>query len=493
MANPLGSAPGIMIGVGVGTAASAAIEPLIEPGRQKAWQNAANKVLDPGLMAALVAQGGVDLTIGQEQAARAGFAEDKFNRLVYLAQKAPDLAVTLELWRRGLFGDPTGSAALALVDHALAKEQIEAQYWPAIKDLFGARLDPAVIATAIQRGIMSDPFNLPDSGPLPAGNVPPFPTSPLDPLLEAQAAGINEDRLFVERAIVGLPLALVEAAQATFRGIITEDDFQRAVREGNTRNEWGPAALEVSREILTAHDYAELQLRGYLTRDERLALTAQHGMTDANSDLLYDVLGRAPAIHQILIGLRRGGTYQGPTDGIPPEYLSALERGNIRPEYYNLAYAGRESFPSYFVIRPLVQSGAITEERATELFMGMGWPEDVAKLAPQAFTSTSTSTTTTHVTKAETQLWTALHKSYIAQRTGDTQARTTLTEIGVPAASQDQVLKLWGAERQLVFKELTPTQIKKATDPPYDTPALRLAALVDRGYTQADAQAFLDE
>src|SRR5579872_6718646 len=122
-----------MLGIGVGTAASAAIEPIVEPGRQAAWSAASNKILDPALYAALVAQGALDLhEVAQPLAKRNGLNEDQFNRLVYLAQRAPDLALTLELWRRGRFGTPDENNPPAEVTHALAKEQIETQYWPAL-------------------------------------------------------------------------------------------------------------------------------------------------------------------------------------------------------------------------------------------------------------------------------------------------------------------------------------------------------------------------
>ena len=487
-----GSAPSLIVAAGVGAAAATALEPAFEVPRQEAWKRNQNRVLEPRLLARLVAAGGIELGEAQDEAARQGYYTDKFDRMVWLEQHAPDVAELLELWRRGKIG-------VELVDLGLAKAQIDPRYWTPLKELFVGRLDPAIIATAIQRGIMSDPFNLPDSGPLPEGKVPPFPTSSLDPIAEAQAHGIDKDRLFVERGIVGLPLALVEAAQATFREIITEDDFQRAVREGNTRNEWGPAALEVARQILTAHDYAELQLRGYLTADQRRAYTAQHGMTDANSDLLYDVLGRGINVHQMLIGQRRGGVYEGDTAQIPLAFLNALERGNLRPEYYNLAYAGRETYPSYFVVRALAQAGVITQERTKELFEGLGWPLDVAEAAAAFYAPSAAKAADPHVTKADTQLWNTLHKSYIAEEAGKSDVTQGFALLAIPPAAQTEILALWDAERSLIRKQLTPAQIRKALGDGVTNPATgapwtmqdATQALLDRGYDQADATVFL--
>src|SRR5690349_8898650 len=108
-----------MVGIGVGTAAAAAIEPIVEPGRQQAWTNAPNRILEPAIYAALVAQGAIDLaTVGQPLAKREGFNEDQFNRLVYLAQRAPSYAEAQDLKRRN-------KITLDQLHHAFAKEQIE--------------------------------------------------------------------------------------------------------------------------------------------------------------------------------------------------------------------------------------------------------------------------------------------------------------------------------------------------------------------------------
>src|SRR5207237_4150132 len=110
---------------------------------------------------------------------------------------------------------------------------------------------------------------------------------------------------------VGLPASPDLAARMVLRKIIDRVDFDRAISEGNTRNEWADALFEGFREILTAHNYAELELRGYLDRSERLAGTRKHGMSDTDSDLLYDVLGRSIPVHQILTGEARGGMFNG--------------------------------------------------------------------------------------------------------------------------------------------------------------------------------------
>ena len=144
------------------------------------------------------------------------------------------------------------------------------------------------------------------------------------------------------------------------------------------------------REILTANQYAELELRGFLSREERLAETAKHGMSQRDSDLLYDVLGRAIAVHALVTGEARGGTFDGPIGNIPAAFLSAMRRSNIRPEFYNLAYANRYNYPSAFVTRALLQGGAISEAEGEQIFLDVGWkPELARKVAAHYATATT--------------------------------------------------------------------------------------------------------
>jgi hypothetical protein len=490
--NPLEITGGLAIGEGVGGAIEATVEPRLQNFKNDQWAKHQDKPLDPADAAAAEQQGYGGNLVGLTDASFNGIDGDRYLALRYLAATAPGTPELLELWRRDKIGPD-------LVRAGLKKAGLMDEFVDAVLELFTGRLDPAIIATAIQRGIMKDPGFLPVGPPTATGQVPAFPVSPLDPIAEAKAHGIDEQRLFVETAIVGLPLSLQQAASAYFRGIIELPDFQRAVAEGNTRNEWGSAALDQARQILTASEYCELELRGFLTTAERHALTAKHGMSTADSDRLYDVLGRLPNVHQILIGERRGGVFNGPTTNIPTPYLRAMQRGNLRPESYNLAYAARETYPSYFVTRALLQAGAITPERGKQLFDGLGWPQDVADAAAAFFGGGTTSTTDPLVRSARTSLVTALRRAFVLGDEDETAARALLAAEAVPAATIDTLIATWTRERSITRKELTPTQLKKAlgegiTNPTTGAPFTVdevIAELVLRGYSSEDARVFI--
>lgn len=477
---------GAIAGIAIGGAGAAAVEPVLEVPKQQAWKDNPNRILDLGSLARLVAQGLIDQDAVVDEAERNGYGGDKLRAQIQLELKAAPVAELLVLWRRGRISE-------TLVDHGLAKAQIEQQYWTPIKELLSARLDPAVIATAIQRGIMQAPFDLPYNPDVPVGNVTPFPVSDLDTTAEAAASGIDTERLRVETALVGLPMALDRAARAHFRGILTDGDYLRAVLEGNARGEWAEAELAVARQILSPHEYAELELRGYYDRDARLGNTAKHGMSDEDSDWLYDVLGRGLSLHAAFVAERRGGVFEGPTDAIPEWALYQLERGNLRPEVYNLAWAGRETYPSYFVTRALAQAGVIDPERAKALFEGLGWPLDVADAAATFYTAGVTAKADPHLTKAEGQLWSAIHKAYVESAATDAEADSDLATIGVTDTARSEVLALWQAERAVRRRSLAPAEIKKAIGQPGRDQAWAEARLGLLGFSTEDVAAFLAE
>jgi hypothetical protein len=537
MANPLGSTPGIIVGVGVGAAAAAAIEPIIEPARQQAWHDNPFKLLDSGTLARLVAQGGIELGDAQTEARLEGISADKLNALVYLAQTVPGWGQLLELFRRGRTRSGGDSTFRALFEHALTKNGLDQRYLPPLESLSIDRLDPAVIANAIVRGLMDPPFDLPQPPPSEVGKIKAFPKSSLDAEAEALAHGIDRDRLFVMTAIDGRPMSPEGAASATFRNIIERVDYDRAISEGDVRNEWADAIFDASRQIPTAHDYVEGKLRNWIGTDEMNAGAARHGMTEEDTNLLFLISGRPIAYRQVFIGLRRGGVYDGPTDAIPQPALKSMQESNIRPEWYNLAWAQRYTYPSAFVLRALTQAGDITGAQAHDILMYEGWDPDLAASVSKAW-STGGGTSAKSQTKAELlaeyeggyideaeyrtalaalgysgqaldlevelgnarlakryrdAIVKAIHDAYMVVDIDDAEARAELLDAGLTADGAARMLTLWAKERRVYVRNLTPAQIAKA----YKAGRMDLATATTRlenlGYSSDDAATLLAE
>jgi hypothetical protein len=432
-----------MVGVGVGTAASAAIEPLVEPGKQEAWSNAANRVLDPAMYAALRAQGAIDLTTAIGLARRSGIGPDRMTELLYLAQRTPTYGEAQDLRRRD-------KITLDQLRHTFAKAQIEEQYWDALADLVDDRLSAEAVALAIIRSMMRDPGFFPVQLDTTGGVVPAYPVSDIDPVKEAESHGFNEERLRVMVGSIGRPPGPGELARALFRDLIERPDFNRGILEGDTRPEWAQTFLDVNREILTAGEYAELELRGFYDTATRRQKTAQHGMSQEDSDDLFRVLGRAPSVHQITTGLARGGKYPGGYADVPEPYKSAIQRSNIRPEYAEIEYANRYSYPSFFVLRSLAQDGLFTEAQLEQILLDIGWTPELAKEVATFYTAQAQGAKQDpSVGKAQSKVYTETQKAYLGGSITPDLATAMLAQIVPSSADVAFILELWDSIRNM--------------------------------------------
>lgn len=519
-----------IFGVGIGVAAADAMAPVIEPAKQQAWAENTNKVLALGELAQLVAQAILDFDSAAGEAARTGYDPNRVQAVVQGMLRAPAVGELLTLLRRGAIGEP---AFL----HGLRKAQLEGQYDEALLSLQTVRLSAQELATMVQRSIVPNDGLLPVVFDNTGSDVTPMPMAKIDTLAEAAASGYDRERIAALARIVGLPPAPGELLQLYNRGVINLEAYRQGVSEGNTRNEWADALFELRRRLITPHDYAELQLRGYLTRKQRDDGAALSGMTPGDAQLLYDLIGRSISVHQVTTGKARGGVFQGPTDTIPDEYLQALERGNLRPEYYSLAYANRYTIPSYFVMRAIIQSGGLTIAEATTYFEQMGWPPDLAGKAAAAFAG-GTGSAARVETKAELsdeyaggyidqaeyqaaleglgysgqaltlelelgdarrakryreKVVDAIHQAYLDHLIDDPEASSDLATVGVVGQSATNLLALWALERRYTLARLSQAQVVKAYGKGLIPQADALQRLTDFGLSPEDAAVRLAE
>jgi len=428
----------------------------------------------------------VDASAAKEWAAEQGYGDPAFAALVDVATSGPALGQAYAAWRRGDLTDTE-------FDTALQRQAIAEQWFPALRALKENPLEPAEIAKAIHRGIMAGAGLLIASPPTTPGHVPSIPPSSIDPVTEAAWSGIEKERLRIMVGNAGLPPGLIEMLRLYNLGEVTRDDVQRAVAESNLRNEYQDVVFGLARRLLTPSQYEEAALRGVISNAEADTGAALSGMEKADAELLFEIMGRPLPVHQITTGLARGGTYGGTYTDIPEPYRDAVRRSNIRPEYAVLAHANRYTYPSAFVLRALATAGELTEKEVEAILLDIGWPPDlVAKIAP-LWAGGAKGVSDPHVTKAQTQLWGTLHKSYVDEKTDKATAASVLTTLGVAPAAQPEVLALWDAETQLVRRPLTPAQIKKAIGEPGKDAAWATVELEKLGMSADDAATFLAE
>ena len=476
-----------------GFAASHALEPEAVTIRQEAWNAARVLRIPPQLAAAIAAENIGSFPDMQTEAHYYGWDDTRFPLLYHLSLVAPDTGELLQMVRR----DTLKQGQFA---HGLRKGKLEPEWDQALADLANVYLSPDILAVMLQRAVIPNQGQLPGADLTTTGLVPRFPQVPIDAYAMAKTFGWSKDQLDAQARIQGLPPGMDLVARMVFRKIVERGDFNLAAEQSNRRVEWADFEFDGYRQIPTAHDGVEGRLRGWLNDTEMYAQTARHGMSEPDTDLLFKITGRPLSFHQVFIGLRRGGVYDGPIDHIDPAFLKALRESNVRPEWYNLAWAQRNSLPSVFAIRMLTEAGTWSQAKTETRLLWLGWVEEDAKETATAWAAMAGGSVDAHVKAAQTALRNTTHRSYIAAESDDATATTALEAAGVEAGSVPAVLALWAQERELVRKQLTPAQIKKA----YKESAINaettvawtrdeaLAALIARGYSSTDADSFLN-
>lgn len=385
MAGPLGSTPGIILGVGVGTAAAAAIDPLVVTAAQKAWSENPFKVFPPGTLAELVAQGYIGSPVAEAEAAFSGWNPDRQAAMIQLAMKAPGVAPALELLRRTAGPDLSANGGGDdLFTHALRKSALEPQWDAGLTALRWHLLELGQIANAIQQGHITDEGILPGitGAVTPPGGVgtvtspdgaPPFSVDPtiinLSGITEAAGLGWDENRLKVAANLVGLPPGMMELLTMWNRGLIDEDSVNIGLREGHLKTKWTTPVKRLRWSVLSELQYVEARVRGWITNQELYDGGALRGYTQDQLDLLHSTHGRPISARAVARGLARGGVRLDPVadftganpvaadggtvDPIPDTLFKAMQQSNIQQQWYDLERRDIVNYPSLFMLNRL--------------------------------------------------------------------------------------------------------------------------------------------
>jgi hypothetical protein len=477
-----------------GLAIGPALAPLLRDLENLTWSLHPDKRLDLVLAAEVAAE---DVAVYDAMAAEAkqgGYDGDRFKWAYGATLQAPGVGELLTLLRRN-------SEVPIDFAHGLRKARLEAQWDDALRNLRDVRIPGPDLAYMVVRGVVPDGGTLASSLPTRADNLSLPPQLNIDTLAEAAKTGWDAERFAALVARSGLAMGPVQAAQAHFRGILSLNDYELTIARGDLFPAFADPVLEVSRQIPSATDYVQGRLRGWIDTAAMDAGAARHGMTAADTDLLFKIHGRPLSFHQVFIGLRRGGVYDGPTTSIDTAFLTALRQSDIRPEWYNLAWAQRYNYPTAFVLRALTEAGDLTQQETEQILLYEGWEPTLAAKVSTKWAGGVTASGDPHEAKAQTQLWTTTHRSYVASEIDAATATSAIEAAGVAPAAVPGVLALWDAERALIRKQLSPKEIQKAlrdqltnpaTGQPW-TPQDAISALQARGYDLADATVIVDE
>lgn len=424
MANLLTRFFGRTASEGAAFALGLATGPVLYPAVREIEQEA-NKVypsaaLEPGEAAAIVAEDVDSQAWGEGEALLHGINSTRFDLLVREALNAPGMGELMQARRRGLISD---SQFL----HGLRKAKLETLWDTALEGLLAQLLSVADLANAVVQGHMSQ-----DAATAVAAKW---------------GYSASDFNVLVENT--GLPPGPETLLAWLRRGIITQAQFEQGVREGHTKTKYIPFYEAARDPLLSAATAVRLYLKGWYTQAQMDALGAQWGYTPAQMHDWFLSEGRPATAHQIHIGYARGAKLAGAANEVDA-IRTSVKQSDIRPEYADLIVAGRYSYPSAFVLRGLVQSGDITEAEGEQALLYEGWePTFAAKVAKAWATPSATGAKENpYVAKADTQLWTALHKAFVKVGAARTAVEPILTHLIPDQAVREQVFTDWTLERE---------------------------------------------
>lgn len=406
----------------VSFAAGVAIAPTLAPVLQElentTWQSFPNRPPTIYTVVQGVAEGQIAEADGRTWSHEQGFSDHVFDALLAAAHSGPAFGNLMDAYRRGLLDD-------TMFTRGLIRLGIETEWFPALAALKRTLLSPAEAANARQQQFIS----------------------PAEQVRIAGEHGIEPQDAEVQFELAGLPPGPVQMMQAINRGLTDRATFDQAIAEGHTKTKYTDLLFNMRRHLLTPHEYEEAALRGVMTPAEADAGAALSGMEPQDAQLLFEIMGRPLAVHEITRALAHGVTLGGSYADVPEPYRDAIRRSNIRPEYARMAYAARYTYPSAFVLRSLTQSGDLTEQQAHEILTFEGWEPDLAAQVAKKWAEPAAGKADPWVTKAENHTWTKLQTDYIKGAVTADQATVTLQTIGVDAAVYPRIFELWDAAK----------------------------------------------
>ncbi len=457
-------ATGNAVSFAFGLAVAPLLAPVLEEIRHAAWEQHSSKLPDVGTLASGVASGEVDIGTARSWAKKHGYESNVFDVLVDVADRGPGVSLAFELRRRGLISEGE-------LRTALKRASIEDQWADGLVALTRVLLSPAELANAVVQGFRDQD------------------TASAD----AVKQGVSEADFATMVNVTGLPPGPETMLEWLRRGITDEAGVVQAIREGHTKVKYVDEYLEARWRVLSAAEYAGLHLRGWITEGEMHAGGALTGYQADDMDLLYLNRGRPATTRQVHIGWARGGRLAGA--GSEREAFSqAVKQSNIRPEYEELLWAQRHTYPSAFVIRALASDGTFDQATTEKVLIESGWVPEYAALAADKWSGGDTAAAGTGkwADRARSSLFTVTKREYMDESIDRAGAEASLDVVGVPQSERAAIFAAWDRENATGRKELTTAQIKAAYKAGGLTQDEALGRLVDAGVTLADAELILN-
>jgi hypothetical protein len=489
-----GSSASTAAGFGIGSALGPALSPVTQAVANEVWARYPDRPLTADEAAEAVVRGVLSLDAAEKEALANGFNKAHFATKHALAGQPPGPQQLLELWNRGELDEGD-------VDKGLRQSRMRPEWYTAFKTLRNVLVPVSDLIRMAVREVFTPELRA--SLDLDA-DYPPVLTA------EAAKLGLSDrDARRYWAAHWDLP-SYTQATQMLFRGEIDPAQFDDLLRAQDYAPTWRAKLRNIARAIPSMQDFIRFAVREVYSPDVRArfgqdqdypeqftAKAALHGLAEEDAKAYWAAHWELPSVEQGFRMLHR--------DEISKADLELLLRAkDVMPFWRGKLESIAYLKPGRIDLRRMLEHGVIDRARVKRGYLDLGYSEQDAEtltdFAVELANKPSASTRQTPTERAQSQLWTRAHSSYLAGEVNEAEARDKLTTAGVSGTDQDGVIRVWKEERELYRKQLTPAQVKKAfakmvTNPATGQPWTRdeaIAELVDRGYSPADASTFLD-
>lgn len=341
--------------------------------------------------------------------------------------------------------------------------------------------------------------------------------------------GFNETQIKRSLELGGEPLPPTELGEAFRRGIIDRARFNRGIVQGPLRNEWFDVleALQFSR--MSTVDAADAVNQGHLPLEEGKRIAHENGLDPDDFQVLIETAGAPPGIDFATEALNRRIIDI-------PQFREMFLESRIKNRYIDLMLAMRTRLIPQETARLAYREGVYTREKLIDTLLQHGFtPDDAGTLA--ALEDSRQDETTKELTRAQiVQMYdeqildaqttldllrglgfseesvglmmaladikriqrfinaaiTRIRAAYLSGKIDEGEVVIQLDALQVPSSQREELLTIWGIDKQTVTKTLTASQIRQAVNKQLISHEDGVQRLVDQGYDQIDAALFLE-
>lgn len=372
---------GVLISAGlvIGQAAAAGMTDRLQ---RWSMNQFADVSLTPDQMAELVTRNWMSHAEGAASARQFGLRGDWWNGMVELAGTPLNIEMLVAAWQRGIITE-------ARLDKGIRQGRTKDEWIDVVKALRW--------------------------GPMPAGNA--IAAAVEGHLTQDQARelvalnGIDPKWFGPMFETAGRPPGVEQMGELANRGLVSEAEWEMAVRESDVKNKYIPALREARTRIPPMEQTTTMMRRGALTAAEGLKILMQHGFSAEHAQSMVDWATTEKA-----------------------EETRALAKAEVM-QLYDEALIARA-----------VAAGFLVE---------LGYdPDDVEMLLALRDTA-----------KERRRVGAAVNRVkglFVAYRIDQPEAAGALDRLGVAPGSRDDLLAVWTIERETATRDLTLAQVQSA-------------------------------